>query len=123
MKDELTAIGRELVQCTTCCDGILLQPARGVEPRCLFLDHAVMVSGGNAVPGAAVVGPNPGESDSEEREYYLRKGISFETLSKYFEEHALRCEPYYRKLRHVLKLLRIEGPILWTELAKCETSP
>ena len=70
--------------------------------------------------GVVIVGLNPGKTTKEERTFILaypdyRDQIEF--WLKKTNTHSY----YYQPLRRLVDQLKIEGPILWTELVKCES--
>jgi hypothetical protein len=78
------------------------------------------VMGRHGPQGSVVIGLNPGRSTTFERHYYLERGCTFTAVGNWFDKHG-RKHPYYVRLRGLLDSLGLDGPILWTELAKCET--
>lgn len=113
----ISEIGQRLVKCKNYCPGIILNPVKGIIPRCLILEVKKRSSG----RGSVIVGINPGNSNLEEQRYYLRNGNNYEQLVKYFEDHLAYKYPYYNWLRDFVTALGLSGPILWTELVKCES--
>lgn len=107
-------IGEELVRCTRRCKGIR-RKREGCIPRCLFLEAAKR----RGSRGVAVVGMNLGQSINSERRYYLENGCTFESVQGWIAEHGLQY-PYYAQLRKLVDAFALHGPVLWTELAKCE---
>jgi hypothetical protein len=70
--------------------------------------------------GSIVVGLNPGQSSEFQRHYLLERGCTFAAVTDWFVDHGMDY-PYYALLRRLLDCLGRDGPILWTELAHCET--
>lgn len=115
---QIRSIGEELVQCRKACEGVSCNHAAGQIPRCLFLD----VEGRSGVRGAAVVGLNPGRAAEPERTSYVKAGGTYNSVMAWYNDHGRR-HPYVNHLQRLLEVLELHGPVLWTELAKCENSP
>jgi hypothetical protein len=114
---QFAALGAELVECKEGCAGISLEPQRGTIPRCLVFETA-----DRAGPvGCAVVGLNPGQAPDRERQYYMHHGLTYETLVGYWNTYG-KHHRYAARIRRFLDAAGLTGPILWTELAKCESS-
>lgn len=111
-------IGRRMVGCQQYCEGIALDALTGILPRCLILK----TENRGTSKGSAIVGINPGRSSSREREFYVTRGPTYQNTVKYWER-AIRQRRYYRWLGKLVDGLGFHGPILWTELAKCESTP
>lgn len=118
--------------CTNRCDGAAKR-ANGVIPRCLYLQPGntnSKDSSTNQAAGAIVVGLNPGRSVLKERVLYkglLRQGEPLYAKTVEYLEVLFRTEHYYKAtegfVRSLCRSLYGEawsGPLLWTELAKCE---
>jgi hypothetical protein len=114
----ITDIGRELVACSHNCEGIILDPVNGILPRFLVLE----AKNRRASRGSVIVGINPGRARTREREFYVTQGPTYENTVEYWEKAICRRK-YYRWLRKLVGELGFSGPILWTELAKCESAP
>jgi len=113
----LSKLGANLVNCELRCGGITNDPESGIIPRGLIHEPR---EGSNS---CIVIGLNPGKCNIEERKYYLKHGIQYESLKKYFfDDSNLHDHPYFRKTRDLLNLLGFDGNILWTDIAKCECS-
>jgi hypothetical protein len=69
-----------------------------------------------------VVGINPGHARRAEKAYYKREGAKYKVVEQYWHR-SITIRAYYKKLRELMKAFGLDGPILWTELAKCENSP
>lgn len=109
----LKKLGEELVNCNLNCESINNNPTLGIIPRCLIIENR---HGKNCI----VVGLNPGKCKKKERDYYLNRGIKYESLSGYFLESNLKNRPYFKRTRDLITMLGFDGDILWTDLAKCE---
>lgn len=113
----IAEIGRSLVRCNIHCRGIALNHSEGILPRCLILETEGRAEG----KGSVIVGINPGRSKEHERESYRRNGQTYEQEIRYWRQYIAR-HPYYRRLRSFADELAFNGPILWTELVKCENA-
>lgn len=118
LSEFIDCLGRELVACQRACHGVVCSQATGHMPRCLFLE-VEQRSGGR---GAAIIGLNPGRSSHREQQYYLDRRCTYDSVVAWFRERGIR-HPYYKHLRKLVDALGLMGPILWTELAKCESAP
>jgi hypothetical protein len=117
---ELSKLGHDLVTCNRACAGIVCDRTTGQVPRSLYLEIHRRLDR----DGAAVVGLNPGRSTVVERQFYLDRGCTYDSVVSWYTESGTRQglnHPYYRRLRNLVDDLGLEGPILWTELAKCES--
>ena len=110
-------IGRELVACTALCEGIFRAQNTGVMPRCLILERSDAQG-----MGCLAAGINPARSSEAERAYYRLHGPTYDSVVAYWREHVSRI-PYYQRLRRLIDQLHMPGPILWSDLAKCENAP
>jgi hypothetical protein len=114
---KITAIGNEMVNCPKCCEGISLDASSGILPRCLFFEAP-----DSQQRGCAVIGLNPGQSKEKERSFYLQEGQTYQQTITFWEQRKSNIR-YYKRLKDFVKKLGLEGPILWTELVKCENMP
>jgi hypothetical protein len=108
-------IGHSMVRCTMNCLGIALNPAKGIIPRCLIFEQ----EGRSTSMGCAIIGINPGKSRDRERRHYLDAGTTYEAVVEFWKAEISK-KKYHRQLRRLVDSLGFVGPILWTELAKCE---
>jgi hypothetical protein len=118
LEASIVNIGRDLVVCSRHCEGIILDPAKGILPRFLVLE-----SQGRENSGAVVIGINPGRSSATERKFYIDRKLTYESTVEYWEHKGIKTRRYYTWLRSFVDQLGFDGPILWTELAKCEQTP
>lgn len=105
-----------MVQCTQACEGIVCDRFTGQIPRCMvfqFKDRDI------SARGVAVVGLNPGKSREAEQSHYLRSDCSYESVVSWIIENGLQRR-FYSRLSDLVTAMGLRGPILWTELAKCE---
>jgi hypothetical protein len=114
IEEKINNIGKKIVSCPLKCDGITKNMKEGKLPRCL-----IFKSGGHFKKGAIVVGINPGESNKDECNEYKKNGTSYKSVKSYWEREISK-RPYYTQISDLLGKLSLTGPILWTELAKCE---
>ena len=83
--------------------------------------------------GAVFVGINPAKPSKrsrrglQEREFYkknVKNGNAYEQVLKYWENEIHgKFHRYYTPLGKLADQLSLTGPILWTELVKCENAP
>lgn len=119
LSNQIPNVGNQVVNCTQNCQGIINDKKSGRIPRCIFFD----LQGSSKTTGCIIVGINPGimKSGSEEQKHYLKnKGhLTYQTIFKFWnlgeKEHN-----YYKFLRNLVNKIGYDGPILWTELVKCE---
>jgi hypothetical protein len=113
LQEVIDELGRELVACTDNCAGIWLDPSNGVVPRTLFLERPDAVG-----RGCMAVGLNPGTSQPRERTFYLASELSYDRVKMY--RTSIATIPYLTRARKIIDQLGLGGPILWSNLAKCE---
>jgi len=118
LKIHINKIGEDLVQCDNNCASIAKSLDKGIIPRCLYIEDKDR----DGEKGCVIVGLNPGKSSKRESEmdYYKKNGFSYQSTIEYWELN-LYNHPYYKFLRDFVTCLRLDGPILWTELIKCES--
>jgi hypothetical protein len=110
----LDQLGDELVNCGDGCAGIWQDRKIGVLPRCLILERP-----NSEGRGCLVAGLNPGTSSPGERNFYIQHDVSYDTLKHYWQSSVAQI-PYYSKLRRLIGSIGLTGPIVWSDLAKCE---
>ena len=112
----INEIGKKMVECSEGCKGIINDKKEGIIPRCLFYQNKP----GNE--GCVIVGINPGRSANNETEKnaYLKGGCSYQSTVDYWRNNLIEKEKYYKYLSKFLNCLKYKGPVLWTELVKCE---
>jgi hypothetical protein len=113
LEQAIDELGKELVVCRDNCAGIWLEPSKGILPRSLFLERPEAIG-----RGCLAVGLNPGASPPRERAFYLESEISHDRLKMY--RASIGGIPYLARARNVIDQLGLTGPILWSNLAKCE---
>jgi hypothetical protein len=116
MLEQIISIGRGLMQCRVGCAGIALDPAEGVLPRALVLELGDQPQDA----GVVILGINPGNANDEEKAEALRHGGMYDSWLRFWESTSKERHPYHVRLRRLVRSLGISGPILWTDLVKCE---
>lgn len=116
----ITQIGNQMVFCNLNCAGICNNPANGIIPRCLYFDN----QNRQGQVGCVLIGINPGRSANQvrERNFYLENQLSYNTINDFWVNHGGYNHVYYRYLRDFINCIGFDGPILWTELVKCENA-
>jgi hypothetical protein len=109
-------LGNELVNCSDGCADILCNQRKGILPRCMILEILNRDAKGR---GCLAVGLNPGPSKDKERSFYRKNGILYSTVKDYWLENNRKI-PYYSKSRCIIDAIGLNGPIIWSDLAKCE---
>lgn len=114
----INEIGEDMVRCTKNCKGILNDKANGIIPRCLFYQNKP------GDEGCVIVGINPGRSanNETEKDAYLKGDCSYQSTVDYWRNNLIEKEKYYKYLSKFLNCLKYNGPVLWTELVKCENA-
>jgi len=113
LQQKIDRLGAELVACEDGCVGILQKQSDGILPRSLFLEGPRQTG-----RGCLAVGLNPGTSKPVERQFYLKNGITYDRIKDY--RSRISEIPYFARTRIVIQELGLTGPILWSNLAKCE---
>lgn len=116
LKEKIAEIGKRVVECESSCTEILCDRPNGIPPRCLILESR------SGEKGCAIVGLNPGKARPAEINYYKKHSTTYTVISDYWNLKISHCK-YYEKLRILVTSFGFNGPILWTELAKCQNSP
>jgi hypothetical protein len=123
IEESIEAIANCLYLCPNICNSneIVCEKDNGIIPRCLFFEH----EGRNLNDkGCVVVGLCPGTASDEERNFIkdlMKNGVlNYKQLLKSFLTHGYKGR-FYGPIREFLKACQIEGPILWTEVAHCQT--
>lgn len=118
IRDHIRTIGEDVVACKNYCDGVNLNQDAGIIPRCLIFEEE---GRNDKQKGVVIVGMNPGKSKDFERNYYLTNGISYQSVLNCWNQRFSNHK-YYKCLRHIADELGFSGPILWTEIVKCESN-
>jgi hypothetical protein len=120
-RDELFKHGQQMTNCQfgseNPCKGIHYDRSKGVIPRCLFLEEREATSTEEIT---VVIGLNPGKARVKEKKA-LANETDYQKVRDYFDEEYL-SHPFYRRATALVNGLGFKGPILWTEIAKCEGS-
>lgn len=90
-----------------------MRQRKGILPRCLFVEDAE-----NPHRGCVIVGINPGTASMQEMDFYLQNGPTYLSVVNYWKH---KYPPYYKLLRDFIRNANLIGPILWTELVKCQS--
>jgi hypothetical protein len=117
LEKEIRSIGADLVRCNERCAGIHHDIEEGILPRCLLFERA-----GRNERGCFSAGINPGRSRRRERAFYMQTGARYDALIDFWDKE-IKDVPYYRRLRQLVNAMGISGPIIWSDLAKCENAP
>ncbi len=118
LKNYIYAIGEELVGCRENYEGITRDPQKGIIPRGMILEEG---ENGDESEGCIASGINPGIANKWEMEKYKEQTISYErTLTLW--KAQIKDVSYYSNLRSLIRKLGYSGPILWTDLAKCQST-
>jgi len=112
---KIDKIGKKLVNCKYQCEGVINNPHEGILPRCLIFEDRT------GKKGSIVVGLNPGKAKKREKDFYMENNNTYDTVKKYWDGKVKHLK-YYSKLRDLVSILEFDGPILWTDLAKCQCS-
>jgi hypothetical protein len=110
----INRIGRQLIHCRNECSGIICNPEKGIIPRCLYFE----CDNRKQNNGVVIIGINPGNSGTKTQRYWRNHKIGYNALVKWWEQKSSKT--YYVHLRDFADNAGFKGPILWTELAKCE---
>ncbi len=113
LQQSIDRLAGELIRCSDLCTGISRNQDQGIIPRSLYLERSD-ASG----RGCFAVGLNPGRSCAQERRLFVEHGVNLPAVNEY--RAGLANIPYFRGPRAVIDQLRLTGPILWSNLAKCE---
>jgi hypothetical protein len=116
LQRSITQIGQQVVQCLGACAGVVHDAAAGILPRCPIIERAEC--GGR---GCLVVAPHPCRSKPQEQACYRERGPSYEVVTTYWRQNVDQIS-YYKSLRQLFDLASLTGPIIWSNLAKCENS-
>lgn len=117
IKEAIYKIGVKMVQDHLYYSDVVNDPANGIVPRCLIYEEEGRDLYGR---GSVMVGINPGRANETEREFYQRRGAAYEATLEYWDE-KIKSLRYYKRGRALVDGIGLHGPILWTELVKCES--
>ena len=116
LQRDITQIGQQVVRCTEACAGVVHDAAAGILPRCPIIERAECRE-----RGCLVVATHPCRSKPQEQACYREKGPSYEVVTAYWQQNVDQIA-YYKSLRQLFDLVSLTGPIIWSNLAKCENS-
>lgn len=124
LRDAVEELGARLTGCERRCPGIVCDVAAGSMPRCLIFESrgCERLDG-----GVIVVGMNPGKADDAERrvikELFGPQHDPRRAYASYLTwlDNAIQRIPFYTLMRAALAAMGHAGPILWTEIVKCES--
>ena len=96
------------------CEGIYLEPSKGVLPRVLALEYEDR----SGLQGCVALGINPGAGSEHEQSWHLEHGNTYEAMLEFWTEFRKDVHPYHVRTRRFIDASGVSGPILWTELVK-----
>jgi uracil-DNA glycosylase len=112
---QLRVLSEEVFQCTRGCAGISCDGANGMRPR------GPRVEGGTGEAGVIIVGLNPGQPDANERGVLTRLS-SHADYEAWSNAHNFQTNAYWNRLRGFARDIGFRGPIVWSNVAKCESA-
>jgi hypothetical protein len=116
--EHIREIGEQMVANYQPSPDVMLDKEQGIIPRCLIFEKESRNPHGQ---GSVVVGVNPGNGLwPEERQFYRECGCSYDAVVKFWPRVS-EYSRYYKLLTGFLNAAGLDGPILWTELVKCES--
>ncbi len=113
LQEVIDRLGAELVMCADSCAAIWRDQSEGILPRTLFLERPEATG-----RGCLAVGLNPGTSSARERAFYHDSEITYDRVKAY--RTSIAHFPYFARARSIIDQLELSGPIIWSNLAKCE---
>lgn len=113
LQEAIDQLGTELVMCVDSCARIWQDQSKGILPRSLFLERPEATG-----RGCLAVGLNPGTSSARERAFYLNSEITYDRVKAF--RTSIANIPYLARARSIIDQLGLSGPIIWSNLAKCE---
>jgi len=118
LSKSIEKIGNDMVRCDKDCCGIRLEYENGIIPHCLVLDERESDLNSK---GCAVIGLNPGPENDNERVYYKENGLSYQSTVDYcWKSYGVSKKGHYGMLRTLVRDIGINGPILWSDVVKCQ---
>ena len=127
IKIKIEKIGRFLIQDENYrhCPDLVYNPSKGIIPKGPIFEYEGRDLDGM---GSIIVGLNPGPSGKGKGErnkfekLFNQKGeLSYKDYLNYWEKYISNKHDYFKKLRNLADELELRGPILWTNLVKCES--
>jgi hypothetical protein len=121
IEKKIRRIGKKMVKCRKQCKGVTHNLKEGIIPRCLWFDTYKKKNN----KGCIVVGINPGIPKNKDAQLFFKNEVTlYDKQVKWLKNLTYPYKGtsnYYTKLvNFIRKLLKIKGPILWTELVKCQ---
>jgi hypothetical protein len=98
------------------------QKLTGCFGDCRFPRGLVLENNSGTEGGSIIVGRNPGKANQDEIRHFQdeTKGSVNDKWQVHFREKHREKHKYYKLLRKLVRQLGFSGPIIWTELVKCE---
>ena len=119
LKELIEPLGANVLACELHCEGITRKPEEGHPSRGLHLEEDEH----GRDDGVIVCGLNPGSPQKDELKDYrdrFRQGtLTYAVIQGYWEENLCQHR-YLESSRKLVWGLGFRGPILWTNVAKCE---
>jgi hypothetical protein len=117
---QINSLGNELVKCPLNCVGIDNVKQDGKIPRCINLELENRNSDGK---GVIIAGMNPGKAKKEEMKIYISDNGSYDSHKYFMNQYILKegKNKYHDEIREIVTLLGFDGPILWSEIVKCQS--
>jgi hypothetical protein len=113
LQQSIDELAGKLIRCSDPCAGISRNQGEGIIPRSLYLERPDAEG-----RGCFAVGLNPGRSSAQQRHLYVERGVTLQVVNECRE--GIANIPYFQRPRAVINQLCLSGPILWSNLAKCE---
>lgn len=117
IKEHIEEIGKRMIENHPRYSDVIYDLENGYVPRCLIYEEE---SRSSSNKGSVMVGINPGNSSKQERNFYIKQNSTYEATLEYWKNN-LTDHKYYKQGRSLINDFGRSGPILWTELVKCES--
>ncbi len=120
ISEQIAVIGQRMMDDKTwqSFSDIDYQPEQGIIARCLYYEID-----GRKGKSAIIVGMNPGRARPEETIYFTDKANrNYPAAVRYWELNRKDYINFYGPLRDLADKTGLTGPILWTELVKCQSN-
>lgn len=114
IENRIYMLGKKLVRCDENCKDTTREDWR--IPRCLTLE----TENRKGEKGVIIIGINPGHANTQERQFFKNHGGTYDAWKERFNHYSKRKIAYFERSRRLADELGFSGPILWTDLAKCE---
>jgi hypothetical protein len=112
---EICSIGERVHACTLGCAGVRCEPGTGFQPRGPLLSRA-----DSPEAGVLIVGMNPGRASAPEVEQ-LAQELGHAAWNTWAQRHVAGGNHYVDRLFRLVDALGVDGPVIWSNVAKCET--